>query len=65
MERITKVGIIVSLLVMSLLPLPAQAGDSGGVQASAVQLSLTPDNPLMGGSVDVEVMLYNKAMPLT
>ena len=59
MERITKVGIIVSLLVMSLLPFPAQAGDSGGVQASAVQLSLTPDNPLMGGSVDVEVTLYN------
>ncbi len=59
MERSTKAAIIVSLLVMSLLPINVQAGESGGVQASAVQLSLTPDNPLMGGSVDIEVMLYN------
>ncbi|MEC7089172.1 MAG: CARDB domain-containing protein, partial [Candidatus Thermoplasmatota archaeon] len=48
-----------TLLLVSVLPLSAQAGESGGVQSSAVQMSLNPSNPLMGGSVDVEVMLYN------
>ena len=59
MEPKSKAVFILTLLLVSVLPLSAQAGQSGGVQSSAVQMSLTPSNPLMGGSVDVEVMLYN------
>ena len=59
MEPKSKAVFILTLLLVSVLPLSAQAGESGGVQASAVQMSLPPSNPLMGGSVDVEVMLYN------
>ena len=59
MEPRFKAVFILTLLLVSVLPLSAQAGESGGVQSSAVQMSLTPSNPLMGGSVDVEVMLYN------
>ena len=59
MEPKAKAVVILTLLLVSVLPLSAQAGESGGVQSSAVQMSLTPSNPLMGGSVDVEVMLYN------
>ena len=59
MEPRAKALFLLSLLLVSVLPLSGQAGESGGVQSSAVQMSLTPSNPLMGGSVDVEVMLYN------
>ena len=59
MEPKAKAVVILTLLLVSVLPLSAQAGASGGVQSSAVQMSLNPSNPLMGGSVDVEVMLYN------
>ena len=59
MEPKSKAVFILTLLLVSVLPLSAQAGESGGVQSSAVQMSLKPSNPLMGGSVDVEVMLYN------
>ena len=59
MEPKSKAVFILTLLLVSVLPLSAQAGESGGVQSSAVQMSLNPSNPLMGGSVDVEVMLYN------
>lgn len=59
MEPKAKAVVILTLLLVSVLPLSAQAGQSGGVQSSAVQMSLNPSNPLMGGSVDVEVMLYN------
>ena len=59
MEPKSKAVFILTLLLVSVLPLSAQAGERGGVQSSAVQMSLTPSNPLMGGSVDVEVMLYN------
>ena len=53
MEPKTKALFLLTLLLVSVLPLTAQAGESGGVQSSAVQMSLTPSNPLMGGSVDV------------
>ena len=61
MQRTPKAAIIVALLLVGLIPLSVQAGDSGGVQSSATQLSLTPQNPVMGGSVDIEVGLYNSA----
>ena len=61
MQRTPKAAIIVALLLVTLIPLPVQAGDSGGVQAGVAQLALTPENPVMGGSVDIEVGLYNSA----
>ena len=61
MQRTPKAAIIVALLLVSLVPLSVQAADSGGVQSSAVQISLTPQNPVMGGSVDIQVGLYNSA----
>ena len=62
MQRTPKAAIIVALLLVTLIPLPVQAGDSGGVQSSVAQLALTPENPVMGGSVDIEVGLYNSAL---
>jgi hypothetical protein len=61
MQRTPKAAIIVALLLVTLIPLPVQAGDSGGVQSSVTQLALTPEDPVMGGSVDIEVGLYNSA----
>ena len=61
MQRTPKAAIIVALLLVSLIPLSVQAADSGGVQSSAAQISLTPQNPVMGGSVDIQVGLYNSA----
>lgn len=61
MQRTPKATIIVALLLVSLIPLSVQAADSGGVQSSAAQISLTPQNPVMGGSVDIQVGLYNSA----
>ena len=61
MQRTPKVAIIVALLLTSLVPLSVEAADSGGVQSSEAQISLTPDNPVMGGSVDIQVGLYNSA----
>ncbi|MEC8151907.1 MAG: CARDB domain-containing protein, partial [Candidatus Thermoplasmatota archaeon] len=59
MERKATALFLLGLLFVSVLPLAVHAEESGGVQSSAVQMSLSPSNPVMGGSVDVSVMLYN------
>lgn len=59
MEPKAKAMFILCLLVASVLPLSAHAESSGGVQASEFTMSLTPQNPVMGGSVDIDVVLYN------
>ena len=59
MERKATALVLLGLLLFSVLPLAAHAEQSGGVQASAVSMSLTPSDPVMGGSVDISVMLYN------
>jgi hypothetical protein len=59
MLRTTKAMVLLCLLGMSVLPLPAQAASSGGVEATSSQMSFTPNNPVMGGSVEIEVMLSN------
>jgi len=61
MQRTPKAAIIVALLLASMIPVSVQAADSGGVQSSAVQMSLTPQNPVLGGTVDIQVGLYNSA----
>ena len=62
MQRRTKAVFILCLLVVSLLPIVTQAEDSGGVQSSEDQLSLMPSQPVMGGSVDISVTLYNSQL---
>ena len=59
MERKATALALLGLLLFSVVPLTAHAEESGGVQASAVTMSLTPSDPVMGGSVDISVMLYN------
>ena len=59
MERKAKAVFILSLLLFSVLPLAVQAEESGGVQSSEAQIALSPSNPVMGGSVDINVTLYN------
>ena len=59
MERKAKAVFILSLLLFSVLPLTVQAEQSGGIQSSAAQMALSPSNPVMGGSVDIDVTLYN------
>ena len=65
MERKATALFLLGLLFVSVLPLAVHAEQSGGVQSSAVQMSLSPSNPVMGGSVDVSVMLYNSCLLYT
>jgi len=50
---------LVLMLCLVLASPMVGAGDSGGVQSSDQQMSLTPQSPTMGSSMDVEVRLYN------
>ena len=59
MDRKAKALFVLSLFLLSVLPYPVQAEESGGVQSSVAQMALTPQQPVMGGSVDVAVTLYN------
>ena len=59
MEPKAKATLILCLLLASVLPLSAHAEESGGVEASEFTMALTPQNPVMGGSVDIDVTLYN------
>ena len=51
--------ILVLLLITSTIPLHSQAGDAGGVQASAEQVSFLPANPTQGGQVEISLALWN------
>ena len=59
MERRAASVFLVSLLLVSLVPALVTAEDSGGVQSSSTQLSMSPTDPTVGGSVDFSVTLYN------
>ena len=59
MDRKAKAGFILSLLLFSMLPLAVQAEESGGIQAAAHTMAFQPANPVLGGSVDIEVTLHN------
>ena len=59
MEPKTTSVFLISLLLVSMVPALVTAEDSGGVQSSAAQLSLSPTEPVVGGSVDFSVTLYN------
>ena len=59
MEPKGKVAAILFVLLVSLLPMSVSAAESGGVEATVDQMSFTPAEPVMGGSVDISVMLFN------
>ncbi len=59
MERRLKANIILFLLAVSFLPAGAQSASSGGVEASPDTMSFLPTDPVMGGSVDISVTLFN------
>jgi len=59
MEPKGKVAAILFVLLVSLLPVSVSAAESGGVEATVDQMSFMPTEPVMGGSVDISVMLFN------
>jgi len=59
MDGSPRAGMLVLMLCLVLASPMVGAGDSGGVQSSDQQMSLIPESPTMGSSMDVEVRLYN------
>jgi ribosomal protein L40E len=59
MERRLKANTLLFLLAVSLLPIGVHGASSGGVEASADTVSFVPNNPVMGGTVDISITLYN------
>ena len=47
------------MLVLAVVPMPSEAEDSGGVQASPSTVAVTPSNPVEGGSITIRLTLYN------
>jgi len=47
------------MMVLAVIPVPASAGDSGGVQASESSVGISPPNPVEGGSVIITLTLQN------
>jgi len=57
----TRAGLLVVIvfLLTSAIPMHADAGDAGGVQASSEQIALLPANPVQGGEVKISLLLWN------
>jgi hypothetical protein len=51
--------LILAMMVLAVIPMPANAGDSGGVQASESSVGISPSNPVEGGSVMITLTLQN------
>jgi len=51
--------LILAMMVLAVIPVPASAGDSGGVQASESSVGISPPNPVEGGSVIITLTLQN------
>ena len=47
------------MMVLAVIPMPASAGDSGGVQASESSVGISPSNPVEGGSIMITLTLQN------
>jgi predicted nucleic acid-binding Zn-ribbon protein/uncharacterized protein YcfL len=47
------------MMVLAVMPLPSNAEDSGGVQASASTVSISPSSPDEGGSITIRLTMYN------
>ena len=59
MLRTAKAMALLCLLGISLFPVSVHGASSGGVEATSSQMSFIPNNPVMGSTVDIEVMLSN------
>ena len=59
MARAFFTTVILAMLVLAVVPMPSQAEDSGGVQASPSTVAVTPSNPVEGGSITIRLTLYN------
>tara|TARA_B110001452_G_scaffold267627_1_gene278594 strand:+ start:96 stop:2879 length:2784 start_codon:yes stop_codon:yes gene_type:complete len=51
--------LILAMMVLAVIPMPASAGDSGGVQASESSVGIGPQSPVEGGSVIITLTLQN------
>ena len=51
--------LILAMMVLAVIPMPASAGDSGGVQASESSVGISPQSPVEGGSVIITLTLQN------
>jgi hypothetical protein len=59
MARPVITTLILAMMVLAVMPLSANAADSGGVQASPSTVSISPSNPVEGGSVTIRLTMYN------
>ena len=59
MARSVLTGIVLAMLIVSVMPISANAEDSGGVQASESTVAISPSNPVEGGSITITLTLYN------
>ena len=49
--------LILAMMILAVMPLSVSAEDSGGVQASSSTVSLSPSNPVEGGSVTIRLTM--------
>ena len=47
------------MMILAVMPLSVNAYDSGGVQASESTVSISPSNPIEGGSITIRLTMYN------
>ena len=59
MARAPLTTLILAIMILGVMPMPSIGEDSGGVQASSSTISVTPSNPVEGGSVTIRLTLYN------
>jgi len=59
MARPVVTTLILAMMVLAVMPLSSNAEDSGGVQASASTVSISPSNPDEGGSITIRLTMYN------
>jgi len=59
MARPVLTSIVLAMMILSVMPIVAEAEDSGGVQASESTIAITPSNPVEGGSITIMLSLYN------
>ena len=59
MARPSVTTLILAMMLLAVVPLSANAEDSGGVQASESTVAISPSNPVEGGSINIRLTLLN------
>ncbi|MBA4694546.1 MAG: hypothetical protein H2066_01680 [Candidatus Poseidoniales archaeon] len=59
MARASVTTLVLAMMILAVVPLSAQAEDSGGVQASESTVAISPSNPVEGGSITITLTLFN------